>query len=306
MSKQQTLVGTSYTFVEISTFDCPALMVVPKFNELEIKTKVNEWFNKQDAHWPSALTVDYLLQNLLCVNLPYWLMNAEGSGQWSAQIGREVNVEHKCNTCNGTGTYYLLTGGSQTCTDCGGKGRIIRTETNWTSQSGVCSGGIREEIEENFDLKNNPPLRCGKRDFKASTTPLQSRGSQLLFLPLNLSQSAAQSVAQEHVERAISRDGDRQASGLGQVRNFRLGLTQIHNLNVSILLYPIYISSYLFEEKTHLIEMDAVTGTLYIQVPDSIKSARFKAILKRIAPFIAALVVLVLVVALILVLTRSR
>jgi hypothetical protein len=291
-----TIPDTSLSLVEADKLRGEIFYSLPVANLNHMQQKVTEWVGRQGKHWPTALTADFLMQNAQLVHLPYWVLSGRATGQWSAQIGREGTQEFKCNACNGTGVYYLLTGGSQICTDCGGKGRQIRRVTNWTSQGGLCETSFDHEICENFEKGLRGLFHCGKPATKVARLP-SPKPNSLLFTPQEYSEIQGLLHVERMIEKGIARSGDRQASGLGDsVRSLKTVVLSVQAGQAFHWLYPMYVGSYRYEEKTYIVAMDALTGVAHVDTPSSVRNARLQELARRGWPWVAGLAIVLMAV----------
>lgn len=287
-----TLPHTAFPLIQVRQLKGDVLYARPEINPQQVEQKIAEWVAKQGKHWPERLTSEYLTANIQVVYVPHLVLDGKGSGQWSASIGTDHQVQVVCNNCQGKPRWKDVYGEWHTCVTCGGTGRIQRTETQWRSQSGMCSGSVSHQIEENFNKGTLPALRSGKRSPQASMLPSPSLESRL-FAPINVSAAQAEALALQLVERSLSRDADRQASRLGQVRNLRTVTLQTQGVRAVHWLYPYYMGTFLHDDQAYVVQMDAITGGMHVQIPKSVQSARTQDMLRVAGPIaLIALIIL--------------
>lgn len=286
-----TLPHTGFPLIQVRQLKGDVLYSRPEVNPQQVEQKIAEWVAKQGKHWPDRLSAEYLTANLRIVYVPHLVLDGKGSGQWSASIGTDHQVQVLCNNCQGKPRWKDVYGEWHTCVTCGGTGNIQRTETQWRSQSGMCSGSVSHHIEENFNKGTLPALRSGKRSAKTVTLPSPPLDGWL-FSPLNVSTAQGEALAHQLVERSLSRDADHQASRLGQVRNLRTVTLQTQGIRAVHWLYPYYMGTFIHEDQAHVVQMDAITGGMHVQIPASIKSARTQDILRIAVPI--ALIALII------------
>lgn len=267
----------------------------PKFTMEEVKASIASWVEKQDSFWPEELTSDILTQYALLAFAPHWILDGRASGSWSANIGQDRTVYKTCSHCQGRGEWQGsdLEGKPRmfNCASCNGTGQTSDTVTDWHSQSGVATGHINGKVLEN--VANDTPIRCGKREFSAEESWLTEPFPDdiLIFEPEAVGNETGLELAEKQLRKVVHDDGYDTASGLGQVRNFKLGYVNIESKEARTWLYPIYVSSYKYGEKEYLIEMDGITGKLHIEIPGTVRAKR---ILKWSA-IIAAIVIIGLI-----------
>lgn len=249
-----------------------------EFSIEEMKASIVSWIEKQDSFWPEELTFDILTRNAQLAFAPHWILDGKASGSWSASIGQDRTVHKTCSSCHGRGEWQGtdINGKPRmyNCSSCGGTGQKSETVTDWHSQSGVATGSINGKILEN--VANDTPIRCGKRELSADEHWLAEPfpNDILIFEPEVVGNEAGLALAEKHLEKSVYDDGYNSASGLGQVRNFKLGYVNIESKGARTWLYPIYVANYNYGEQEYLIEMDGITGKLHIEIPGAVRAKR--------------------------------
>lgn len=273
------------TTVTANQIGCPVAATSPVFSDVELKQKVQGWINKQGKHWPEELTVDAVFNNLKRVHLPYWVVSGQGSAQWSASIGVDHQVTKTCGTCGGRGRFTpLWSTDERRCDNCAGSGKALGTETFWSSQAGFVEGRSNGVVRENFE-PSRVKLQCGERDFKIDSQWINDdqKHMYLMIAPNTVTNNDGLATAREVVKNKLKVNAHNIASDMGYVRNLQLANVQLNNLSAEFWLYPLYLGQYNYEEEVLPVQIDAITGNIWADVPKSVKSARLKDILKVIA-----------------------
>jgi len=243
-----------------------------------IKNNIQTWLKKWIEYWPEELTIDILVNNLQCVYIPYWILFATASGNWSASIGKERFHYEVCGSCKGKrGTYATVW---HDCTTCSGKGQVKKSYTEWLSQSGIATGSLNGKVYQNTAHELN--LRCGKRDYEAEECTLEPPFSSdiLVFQMKNKGESKGKQIADNFVRDEVYNDAQQIAPSLGRVKDLRISNISVGETSVRTWLYPIFLGSYNYENKLHLIEIDGITGKHYISVPESVRKKRTRKVMK--------------------------
>lgn len=264
-------------FVTANSLSGKLALSYPGINLDTVKKNIADWLSKQDRFWPEELTNEALSQNLQLAHVAHWVLLGEANSQWSASIGTDHTKITICSTCSGRGraaTVFNMMEDNAKCTTCDGGGRVEKTERIWTNQSGFASVTLEGNVFEN--VADDTPIRCGKREFSAESEILGESIPQdiLVLVPENTDNNTGIAKATEQLEKRLEMDADSQASALGYVRNLRLANKRISNVEAYTWLYPMYIGTYSFKEQPYLIEIDAITSEMFIEVPLSIKAKR--------------------------------
>ena len=270
----------------------------------QAKRLIDDWVAKQDKFWPQELTGEVLSRDVRVFHAAHWILSGAASGNWSASIGVDREDRITCPKCVGRGTYKGKNVFDEwtdfTCYQCGGKGYNPRTITDWHSQSGVARGVVDQRIIEN--VAADTEIRCGKRDRSASEYQLSQRDDVLVFTPERIDHETGLTLARNATLSALEYDANSAASGLGRVRDLRLGYVNYERLEARTWLYPIYASKYEYEGSSHLVEIDGITGKTHVQVPQSVRSQRTIYGLK----IASAVIVPILLVFLVIYLANQR
>ena len=263
---------------------------------IEFRQILQTWLQNQDKHWPrEQLTADVLSNNIVCNYLDNWILDGNASGNWSASIGTTQQKISTCNNCYGKGGWYDMWKEWHKCPTCGTSGKVVENFTSWHSQSGIASGEINGKVIENITGGVN--IRCGKRDLKAKEllfSPTELSSIQV-FQPKSIDEETGRKIAEDIIHDNLHRDANHSASRLGSVRDLKVGYVRFEKINARHWLYPIFMGSYNFEEKRHTIQIDGVTGNLFIEIPESVRSARWNETMKLVASVIGFIAVLFLI-----------
>lgn len=268
--------GAEFNIIVATSIPGPVTISKPKVSIDEVKRLINEWIAKQDQFWPPELTGEVLTKNLRVIHAAHWILSGAASGNWSASIGVDRKQYIPCSNCSGRGRYRAadFSGNIKDfpCPHCDARGVQERTVTDWHSQSGVARGSVDQHIIEN--VAADTEIRCGKRDYSAPEYQLAKRDDVLVFAPERIEHEAGLSRAKDAVVSALNSDANAAASGLGRVRDLRLGYVNIERHEARTWLYPIYSSKYEYEGSSHLVEVDGITGKVFVEVPKSVRSQR--------------------------------
>lgn len=268
--------ATEFSVIPAANLSGPVTISQADISFEQAKRLIDEWVAKQDKFWPPELTGDVLAKNLRIYHAAHWIVSGVASGNWSASIGVDRTEYIPCSNCSGRGRYRAsdFSGNIKDfpCPSCSARGVQERTRTDWHSQSGVARGVVDQRIIEN--VAADTEIRCGKRDRSASEYQLSHRDGVLVFTPERLDHETGLALAKNAVQSSLSADANHAASGLGRVRDLRLGYVNFESLDARTWLYPIYAAKYEFEGSSHLIEIDGITGKIHVQVPSSVRSQR--------------------------------
>ena len=287
-----TKLPSNYVLNSASSLNGTITITQPLSNS-QVRDLVKTWVSKQDKFWPPELTNDVLVRNLQCVYAAQWILYAKASATWSASIGIDQERYEICSSCKGArGRWGKNVYGDATfyeCPVCGGKGQVRKTFTKWISQSGVANGTLNGRVVAN--VANNIRFRCGNRDLKANESPLSTPlPSDILVLqPESVGDLEGRKLADSLVRQAVKQDAQSIASRLGRVRDLQLAYVNVEDVKARTWLYPIFLGVYHFEDASHLVEIDGVTGKPHIDVPKSVRNKRILNVLK-ILGIIAAII----------------
>lgn len=117
-----------------------------------------------------------------------------------------------------------------------------------------------------------------------------------IYEPINADRDAGNRIAEQMIREAVSGNARSAARSLGKVRNLNIAYVNIEALESHVWLYPIFSGNYHFEEVEHMIQIDGVTGKLFIEVPKSVKKKRFLKFAKIAGIVLAAIATLSLLV----------
>lgn len=302
-----TIPNSTYEVVSMNQINAPILISRPVVSSDVLSQKVSEWLEKQGEHWPSSLSTQVLLENLTTTYLPYWQISGSGEGAWSALIGTDFKQIVKCNECRGTGKGWNVVDSSDRCGSCRGTGTKEETVTKWDNQTGYCKGQLELQETPNFDEEAVPRMRCGKPDLSAKTEKLSRPYPVdiLVLHPALLLEEQGLEKAREQIRKNVEADGRKKASGVSDhYKEYDLDQFEARTASAWMRLYPIYLSTFKWEEDLCFVQLDGITGTLFIQTPGSIASARMKAWLRKAAPYLV--VATLIIIATVAFLTLQR
>lgn len=289
---------TKISTIQASCLEKPVSITYPLTFDA-IQKGVQAWVSKQDKFWPSEITDAVLSNNLECIYVAYWILDASASGTWSAAIGIEKERTAPCSACGGSGLryYHDINGkqATQTCWKCDGKRQEKIWFTEWFSQSGVAQGHLGGVVKDN--IANDVSFHCGSRDYNARSVPLPTPCPPdiAIFQPRSTENFAGVELAKNLVASKVRSDANYNASQLGKVKDLQVAYVQVHKASASLWLYPIFVGDYIFDDQSHLIQIDGVTGQVYVEVPKRIRNQRLIEIAKWIVAVIAVIGVVVFV-----------
>ena len=262
-----------YSVVPSNTLEGKITFSKPR---VDFKQILHTWINNQDKHWQqSKLTVDVLSSNMDCYYLAHWILEGRASGNWSASIGTSQQKISTCKNCHGKGGWYDMWQEWHKCPTCATSGKIVENFTHWNSQSGIANGEINGKVVEN--LADSIEIQCGKRDFKVEEILFSSTQLRdvIVLRPKSVDENSGKILIENILHGNLKLDASRSASKLGSVKDLKIGFVNFENINVRHWLYPIFIGTYDYEGKSHLIQIDGITGKLHIEIPESIRNARW-------------------------------
>jgi len=290
----------SLPLVPANVIDQSLTISPPQYAGKQLIETIQTWVEKQGRHWPPELTSEVLAKNLITVYLPYWVIQVNGSGHWTASVGVDRKVPERCGTCNGKGVYTPVWANSeQRCDRCGGSGQDLVNKTFWGSQSGIVSAEVGGDVAENFDT-DILKLR-GKRDFSAPESRLEQTNANLyqIIRPLKTNAASSQGVAEATLKKNLADKAGTTAGKLGDyVKDLDIAYVQIDQFKARIWLYPLIIGYYSHDdEPTLLVQVDGITGEVYGEAPRGVKDKRQR---DAIMYGLIALVVIAIIVVVIL------
>jgi hypothetical protein len=290
---------TLHPTITADTIDNTVTISQPKCTSDKLSDIVGQWVNKQGRHWPTELTTEILIEDLSMVHLPHWVLDGNGSANWSASIGEDYKVTKVCDTCKGEGRAHLVFEFDEKpqCNTCNGKGVVEKTEVRWGSQSGVVHTRLNGLVRQNI-FPDTIQLRLKKQDLSTSETNLDKvQADKITVLkPEQANKAAGTKKAEEALRDDLESIAYDTASRMGQVRDLQIAYVQSEGLNSRIWLYPLYLGLYSYEEEELEVQIDGVTGEVHAQIPKSVKNKRMKdmLIIGGIAVIIIIIIILVL------------
>lgn len=291
LTVSESLSESLYPVVPATTLEMPILISLPTQTPAEIQHYVEEWIEKQGQFWPVELTASVLCQNLQCIYLTAWLVNAAGTAHWSASIGNDYLATINCAWCNGFGKRD-----NETCNSCFGTGRTTETRTNWHSANSGIDAKVIDGVVNNVEA-GAIKLQCGDRLLSVQRQPIEaSQTAQYQILhPMQRTRAEGMSVAQNTLQHALSVNANAQAQHMGDhVKGLSLSDIQTDQLDAKLWLYPIFLSRFAWSQETSLlVQVDGLTGTYHIDTPRSIRSERWQSwTLKALAVLLPMILIL--------------
>ncbi len=224
----------------------PRFLIPFKIQPDSLRSSVTTWLGKGWYH-PKELAASSVLERFAGVYLPFWTFDTQIASNWKAEVGHERQER-----------YY----------DSGAKEWRSRTVIDWRWENGQveldiddylinASANISQLILSHvlpFDLNQ---LVAYQADFLAG---LQAKGYDL-NLPDAWEQAKA--ALREDAHKACMRD-----TGSSHVRNFSM-VADFGEETWRYILLPVYLSTYLFQEKIYQVMVNGQTGAIAGQKPVS-------------------------------------
>ncbi len=208
-----------------------------------------------------------------------------------------------CIVCHGSGTYDAGPKYRKekkvdiiTCSKCKGRGEVEVTLTSWKNITNQGNVSIR-----NFDvgILTNEKIHCGDRILNKSDYDLATKIDGLKIYKIH-DFSKDKSYFLNKTHNVIQKQVQSEADTLGdKVKNVHISDEVISTLKYNLYLYPIITSSFEYQNEQHILEIDGITGKLYVEVPKTIKTARLKRTAKLVVISTALLIAVTLIINLI-------
>ena len=190
-----------------------------------------------------------------------------------------------CPTCYGSrqvdaGVKYRKEKIQETvkCKKCNGKGYNNKELISWKINN--FKKKLDVEKYKIDSLHDTIKINCGKRLLKISdTTNLLDIENINIYDIIEFDKNEKYFI--ENTKDKIIEDITKQSKKLGdKVKDIDITNLKSSNLKYELKLYPIIISSFIYDKKEHKLEIDGITGELYVEIPVTIKSKIFKYKLK--------------------------
>lgn len=247
-------------------------------SNLDLKNKINEWVLKQGKIWPKELSEERLLENVILVFKPHWVLSGEASCSWSASIGVSKWRYVVCSSCNGKGGKWKGSGNDRyfsECWFCHGSGQEEYKYIEWGFQSGYSNVDINGRIFDN--ILNEYRIRCGEIDLKAEEKPVSINILEklLIITPKTIGDENGSNISRMLLKNEVYENAHYMASSNGEVKNLNIANLQLINPNARLWLYPYFLSFFEYDNLIYFIEIDGITGNIFVEIPKSVKQKRF-------------------------------
>jgi hypothetical protein len=264
------------------------------------------WVQKQGKHWPEELTAQTIVANLTLFYLPHWIVNGQGSANWSASVGQDYYVPKQCGRCFGKGIVRASensVAGSydkmEHCSLCGGSGKEQVKETRYISQGGFVNGTVAGLAFDNL-FPNIVELKLKNRNYSAPQELIDKAQTSdyRILKPEQVSAITGRNLAEKTLADTLKSNAHDIASGMGPVRDLQLVNIQTQFVDAHIWLYPILLGTFNFEDEELHVQLDAITFEIQVEIPQSVKNKRMKDMLiyGGIAAAIVAVVAILFIV----------
>lgn len=253
------------------------VLTSPQVTQNTLENIANDWINRQTNNfWPPNILASDISRNLNLYYVPHLVISGRGSAIWSASIGEDYEEKKPCSQCGGTGTTM---GGAvwgkekpMRCPWCNGRGYNSETHTKWRSQSGVANGQVDKIIQN-----SNLDIRCGKRrNILASSVTSTALKELTITDPTHSSLTSLNGIAKDLVKKSIESDVTQKTHRLGRVRDLSINMPSFESLDIQHWLYPIYFGEYTYQDEILAVQIDGVTGQIWADLPQQVKSQRLK------------------------------
>ncbi len=294
---------TAFSIVPASVLEGEVVRDKPEIDVDETQRLLEVWIKKQ-LLWPSELHAAYLARDLELVHAAYFVIYGSGHARWSAQVGEDKTTRKFCWFCMGMGKktssrYDMNTGSyrsdTSNCNWCAGHGYREHTTTTWHAESGVAEAAL--EGATWINVADGIKIKCGPPYFPSSQYAIScpSQTSIHLIPPATTSNQDAILLARSKVQQEVRNQLRSIQSSLGKVQNWHEGDIIVPEYRASTYLYPIYFCFYKYRGKGFQIQIDGMTGSVYVSKPAMVT-------IKQICFFNAAIILTVTLLYLIYVL----
>jgi len=298
------LVSNLYPVIPADRLDLELTYSKPKLSKTDVETIIQIWIDKKAQDWSSDISVSYMCSNLHLVLLPLWILSGDASASWSASIGQDYYELKSCYKCSGKGLVKQSEnnpfGNSdiiERCHVCGGSGKEQVKKTRFVSQTGYVNAELNGRVVENLPSDVTPP-RLKKRDLNAVEEKLDKPlAAQFYSLqPASVLSSDGRKKSEDILRETLTQNANDIARDMGPVRNLQIVNIQIQNLSARLWGYPLLVGSFTYKDEEQLaIEIDALTGEIYVDVPKSVKSSRLRTLLYKIVLLLIVVLVPIIV-----------
>lgn len=271
--------GTPYELVPAAALaDAVPIATRPRIDSSAAQGALSVWVTRQDAHWPTALSGDVLGRDLVPLYVPYWLLTARAEGRWNATIGRDEKQQGPCTRCGGSGSRD-----GTPCTLCDGSGRVEETKRHRSEREGRAVITMEEAVVPAY-AATDLPLPDPERYLAAGTGPAEPAAALFRIDPAAGAAQVMERVAFERLESEA-----REAAALhGEVEKLYVTERKLDPGRTLLWLYPVFAGSYAFGGREHLVLVDGVRGTVHVELPENVRSARQRDAQRRLLLALAA------------------
>ena len=253
--------------------DLPMVMTEPSVDTDSI---AESWVEQQGKYWPAELTAAVLTGTKQTVYTPAVVIAERfvASAPWAAVVSiahtRHVPCPRRPHTSG------------ETCSRCWDRGFVEETYYEKKSESGYVNtelnagwyrveasgGGVRKCGEASMSTAvGSVDLAVNTKDFRAALTmPSTVRSAEGL-----------KTFVTQKVLDTVQSDARSIAGKIGSVEDIQLGEVNVDPLppgNSFLHLYPIILSEYEYRGQTRQVQIDGVSGKMWVQLPRSVKAGR--------------------------------
>ncbi len=260
----------AYEMISISALDNDYAISAtpPKYRDKEsVLALLDTWRHKDGALWPKDVTVATLAAQLKLVYVAHWVIQGYGWVDWRGEEHRKRSKYHH---------------------------EVI-------PHSGVATITLEQHIEPNFaPTCGLRALKCGARDETMQRLPLDdTQASKLSVLAIN-PKNDPEKVVRATLNKSLRKKAQASAMALNAMWSLEITPARVERIQAAQWLYPFYLGQYECGGETLSVQIDAITGAVYVDPPKNVRQARRENIMIVLMGAVAVLVILAVIVSLIL------
>lgn len=251
---------------------------------------ISDWYNKRHKEWPDDVKIEALGENLSLYYVPYWVVDFKTMVSWSADIPVYKILSKECIQCSGSG--FIDDSLKDKCSTCHGVGAVEEKELIfWDNRRGRVSYNgtkVYENLRQEGLIKTK--LDVDKlREKIQDLDVLKNNKIDILFPKLKSVSNIKKSIRVDLENYSMNKVDKKVKYENKKYKNYRSEYKEITS-DATLCLSPVYLGYYKYGQEILDVEINGITGSIYVQNPKPVRDA-----IKKRTKFISIIIAILLI-----------